>query len=125
MARVSAFDDGELSRSDMALVRQALRQDWPIPPAVKQRLLQRLVDYCDRETPEGAVATDRTVLLAARCIAAYCALTLKQQALDLAREKLEGRKSETDLADLVAEAEQRAEARERERAADGAAEPLP
>ena len=64
---------------------------------------------------KGATAPDRIVLGAARALAAFCGLALKQQQLDLMREKVEGKKSEVSLADLVAEAEQRAENRKRER----------
>lgn len=125
--------DDELSRSEMALVRQAIRQDWPIPPAVKKRLLQRLVNLVDSE-PDGPPPTpspahddgdeaeaeppgpsDRTVIAAARTIASFCSLSLKQQALDLMREKHEGRKTGRPLGDVIAEAKSRAEERIRER----------
>jgi hypothetical protein len=78
----------ELSRSDMRDIRGALRNDWPIPEPVRKALLQRLVDYCDREHIDGATAGPKTVIAAARTIAAFAGLSLKQQALDLAREKL-------------------------------------
>ena len=107
---------GELSRSDMRDVRTALRQDWPIPATVKAQLLQRLVDYCDRESEEGQKAPARTVIAAARTLAAFCKLSLGQQALDLRRETLErGETSESTLAEAIARAEELAEQRERER----------
>lgn len=111
----------KLTRSDMALVRQALRQDWPVAPEIKRMMLQRMIDYVDRDHEDGATAPDRTVIMAARTIATFCGLTLRQQALDLAREKLDGETSgDLGPAGLVEEAERRAEERrrERERAAD-------
>jgi hypothetical protein len=103
------------SRSDLRLVRQALRNDWPVTTAVKSRILKRIISYLDVRTEEGATAPDRTVIMAARTVAAFCGLTLKQQALDLARQKTEGVKPEVSLADLVAEAERRAEERKASR----------
>lgn len=105
----------DLTRSDLRLIRGALRQDWPIPPAVKAKILQRLVDYLDRDHLEGATASDRHVLMAARTLAVFLGLTVRQQSLDLAREKFEGRQSEINPADLVREAERRAEERIRGR----------
>jgi len=107
--------DGELSRSDFALIQRALRQDWPIPADVKKRILQRVVDYLDPETEEGATAPDRTVLIAARTLASFMKLNLGQQALDLARAKFEGRKNDVTLAELVQAAERRAQDRKRDR----------
>jgi hypothetical protein len=99
------------NRSDLRLVRQALRNDWAVPPATKGRILKRLISYLDIRTEEGATARDRTVIMAARTLAAFCGLTLKQQALDLHRQRLEGVKADVSLADLVGEAERRAEER--------------
>lgn len=112
----------ELTRSDLRDIRGAIRQDWPIPPAVKAKILQRLVDYLDRDHLEGQTASDRHVLMAARTLAAFMRLNVGQQAVDLARERYEGRnKSELSAAEAVAEAERRAEERIRER--DGGSGP--
>lgn len=106
----------ELSRSDMRALRGALRNDWPIPEDVKQRLLRSLIHLCDPETVEGAMAGPRSRIAAARTIAAFMKLTLGQAAVDLAREKFEGKKDgQVPLADVVAAAEKRAEERIRER----------
>jgi hypothetical protein len=83
---------------------------------VQTAVIQRLVNYCDPEHSDGADAKPRTVIGAVRAIAALCGLSLKQQQLDLARQKLEGVKPEISLADLVAKAEKRAERRREERA---------
>lgn len=108
--------DGELSRSDLRDIRGALRQDWPIPPDVKKRILQRIVNYIDPETVEGASASSRTILMAARTLAAFMDLQARQQAIDLAREKHEGKTDrDVTLADVVRAAERRAEERRRER----------
>jgi hypothetical protein len=103
------------NRSDLRLVRQALRNDWPVSSAVKGRILKRLINYLDVRTEEGATAPDRTVIMAARTLAAFCGLTLKQQQLDLARSRAEGPTADVTLADLVVEAERRAEERKASR----------
>ena len=108
--------DSDLSRSDLALVREALRQDWPIPPVVKSQILQRLIDYLDREHEEGATASDRQVVIAAKTVCEFMKLSLEQQRLDLMRDRLEGGQTAGTLTELVEEAEKRAnEANERER----------
>lgn len=115
---VSFVDDGsELSRSDNTLVRSALRQDWPIPPAVKTQILQRLINYIDTDHVDGATAPDRLVISAAKTIVQFCQLGLEQQRLDLAERKIDGRSGGFSVVDLVGEAEQRAEQLERDRRA--------
>src|SRR5207245_2827315 len=89
----------ELTRSDLTLVRQALRQDWPIPPAVKKTILQRLIDYLDRDTEEGATCSDRQVLSTAKTLAEFMRLSLEQQRLDLIERKLDGGKGKGTLSD--------------------------
>jgi hypothetical protein len=80
-----------------------------VPGSIKDKILQRLTTYFDGD------ADDRIVVRAAQALAAFCELTLKQQWLDLAREKIDGKQGTTSIADLVAEAEQRAEDRLKER----------
>ena len=80
----------EPTRSELALERRAVRQDWPIPHDVQVKILKRLVEYLDRECEEGATAKDRVVISAARTLAAFGNLSLKQQILDLARERFDG-----------------------------------
>lgn len=110
-------EPGDLTRSDLRAIRGlAHRQDWGLPEPVRAKILQRLVDYLDRDHPEGATASDRHVLMAARTLAALMKLGLGQQSIDLAREKHEGKgRGEVPLADAVAEAERLAEERIRER----------
>jgi hypothetical protein len=108
-------------RSELCLEAQALRNDWPVRPEVRERILARIVEYVDPDAEQGATAPDRTVLRAAEVLALFCGLSLKQQALDLARQKLEGKKDAISLADLVSEAEGRAEARVRDRDPEGPA----
>ena len=81
---------GDLTRSDLALIRQALRQDWPIPPNVKAGILQRLIDYLDRETDEGATCSDRQVIMAARTLVEFCKLGIEQQKIDLVERRIDG-----------------------------------
>ena len=83
------------------LVRQALRQDWPIPPDVKSQILQRLIDYLDREHDEGATASDRQVVSAAKTVCEFMKLNVEQAKIDLAREKLAGGDGEKPLASLL------------------------
>ena len=128
-------------RSDVKLIEQALRNDWPIPSRVKRDILQTLVDIVadpdDDDVPPVAFdddgrpiepvrvrVPDRTKISAARALLAAASLNIKQQALDLMRRKYEGKKGE-DLADLVAKAEALAEERERSREADRPAGEVP
>lgn len=90
------FGDEEISRSDLATFRRALRQDWPIPPNVKQMLIERMVDLVDPVAvdPKTGKARKksvphRTVIAAAKVLAVYGNLSVKQQALDLGRDRLE------------------------------------
>jgi hypothetical protein len=107
------------TRAELRLERQAVRNDWPIPAAVRTKVLQRLIDYLDRDHDEGATAPDRTILMAARTLAQFARLNVDQQKLDLELRRAEMGAGEVDLAELVAEAERRAEERQRTRAADG------
>lgn len=100
----------------MALTRKALRQDWPTSPDVKQLTLDTIIGFMKTTTRRGRAAADRTVLMAAQTLAIYCRLTLQQAELDLHREKQHGKKTDISLADLVGEAEKRAEARRLEMA---------
>lgn len=109
----------ELSRSDLRRIQGALRNDWPIPDDVKREILQSMINLI---TPaEGAAPMPaRTRISAAKVVAALCKLTLGQAAIDLAREKIDGKaRGEKSLADAVAEAERLAEERIRERERDG------
>ena len=99
---------GVPARSDLDLERQALRQDWPIPPKVKRSLLQRAIDICDPETTIGSDAPPRLVLRALQVLSMFGGLSVKQQVVDLKREyfdRLAGRDASETLADLVGDAE--------------------
>lgn len=84
-ARARATADQSEAHKERRLERQALRNDWPIPPGVRIKILQRLLNYIDPESEEGATAPDRTVLMAAKTLGLFAGLTLKQQELDLKR----------------------------------------
>lgn len=100
-------EPAELSRSDLRTLRGALRQDWPIPDDVKQRLLQSVINLADTETVEGAMAGSRTRLAAMKVIVSMARLQLGQQALDLQRERGEAARSETQtVADAMKVVEQ-------------------
>jgi hypothetical protein len=74
-------------RSEIRLAEQALRQDWPIDQAVKMKLLDQLINLVDPDPSRPLSA--RTTIAAARAIAAFCKLTLQQQAQDLRSRQLE------------------------------------
>lgn len=99
------------TRAEMALERQALRNDWPIPPRVKVKILNRLVSYLDVECEEGATCSDRQVLMAAQTLAMFARLGLEQQKVDLIDRKLAGVSGGFDLAEFAAEAEKIANGR--------------
>lgn len=78
------------SRSDLALWVQALRNDWPIPAAVKKQLLQSAINIADPPEdgdPKAKAPSKRLRLSAMKVIAAFSRLSLDQQRLDLARER--------------------------------------
>jgi hypothetical protein len=107
--------DPDPTRSECVLVGQAVRNDWGIPPEMQREILERLVGFV-REPDRGVHApASRTVVAAARTIGLLCGLGLKQQELDLHREKFAGKQSEHSLAELVAAAEERARQRKVER----------
>lgn len=85
------------SRADLVLFAKALRNDWPIPPAVKRRLLQVAVDLADPAVPETdpdrATPRDRIRLAALRVLAAFARTNSDQARVDLAREKFAEAKS--------------------------------
>lgn len=110
------------SRSELALEARALRQDWPVPEETKARILDRILSYLDTTTDEGATAPDRTVLAAARVLAAFCGLSLRQAELDLKRELASaGKSDERDVwGRVVAELKRRQAERDQ---ADGGHDP--
>jgi hypothetical protein len=99
----------------MRLTRQALRGDWPISTRVKTLAMEAVVDILAASGSKAFLISDRTRLMAARTLALFSGITLRQAMIDLRREKQEGKASEVSLADLVGEAEQRAEQRRHER----------
>ncbi len=95
----------------MRLTRQALRGDWPVSTRIKMLAYGAVVEVLE----DKGLVTDRTKLMAARTLALFAGITLRQATLDLRREKQEGKASDVSLADLVSDAEQRAEQRKNER----------
>jgi hypothetical protein len=73
--------------ADLNLIARAIRQDWPIPPEVKKKLLQNAINLAD--PAEGDKVSKRTRIAALRVIGAFGQLTVNQAKLDLAREKFE------------------------------------
>ncbi len=110
------FSDEHRIKSDIRMVSRAFRQDWPIPPEVQAQILQRIAAYLDREHPDGARATDRIVLGAAKVVGTFSGLSLQQQSLDLQREKQDNEKGQVQpISELVALAKERAMKRKAER----------
>jgi hypothetical protein len=105
-----------VTRGDMRLTRQALRGDWPISTRIKALAYSAVVEILE---DKNFLTSDRTKLMAARTLALFAGISLRQAMIDLRREKQEGKTSEVSLADLVAEAEQRAEQRKHERETTG------
>jgi hypothetical protein len=102
------------TRSELNLITRAIHQDWPIS-LTRQKLL---ISWCFQQfDPKRAVpAKARVQAAAARAIAALSNLALKQQSLDLARDKIDGQHQlDFNFAQAVAEAEDRAEKRRKSR----------
>jgi hypothetical protein len=87
--------------------------DRPIPIDTTAAL-KNMLDIAGGKA-KGAPATKREAIMATGMVALLKKLDLQQQAIDLRRERQEGRRSELCLADLVSEAYQRAEERKAER----------
>ncbi len=110
-----AGQGGGLTRSDMRLTRQALRGDWPVSTANKALAIEAVVDTLTKAAKRNSTISVLTRLAAVRTMLLFSDASMTQQSLDLRREKQEGKTSDISLADLVSEAEQRAEQRENER----------
>lgn len=88
--------DSPPGAADLNLIRRAIRQDWPIPDAVKRQLLQNVVNLVD--PPEGAKVSKRTQLAAVKVLQGFGKLAVDQGKLDLAREKFEREKAASEAA---------------------------
>lgn len=53
-----------MKRSDLVMVEQAIRQRWPIPPDVKQTLIDRLSGVIANSPDDRAVARAAGILVA-------------------------------------------------------------
>jgi hypothetical protein len=92
------------------------RTDWPISAKTEQAALAFLVDVATGVTKPGdRPRTARERIMAAKVIASFKQIALKREALQLRRELIHGRPSEVSLAEIVGEAEERAEVRKHER----------
>lgn len=110
---LSGFDGNpELTRSDLGLFQQALRADWPLSPQTRNWMLREI----------GKLATSckskRTRLIAFKTLLATSSLNIRQQTLDLARDKFEAERDQSDApsaVDVVKEMQASAERYERDR----------
>lgn len=96
------------SRRDVTRIGRDIRQDWGLSDEGRAELLRKLVEASEHWDWRVASA-------AMRGIASFMRLQVAQRALDLAREKYEGKKSEAPWADKVKAAEERYLKRKRER----------
>lgn len=98
--------------------RTSTRTRKKLPDAVvmEQLILRTLQDVVRGKSQKGQrPITAREQIMAGKVLASLKQLNLKREALQLRRELIHGRASEVSLAELVAEAEQRAEQRRHER----------
>jgi hypothetical protein len=98
--------------------RRAAAKGWASCERDKRLIVKRLRDIIDPKTPEGKAAKLRSVLIAARTLASA---DLRQQALELQREIALGAVTAGTLADLVGEAELRADELDRDTRTEGPA----
>lgn len=99
--------------SELKLEDRAIHQRWPIPYERQVQILERAFEYCDQDS------RPQVVIAAMGVVARFAKLSLDQQALDLEREKMNGRQIDVKLSDCVEEAERLAEARGRELESEG------
>jgi hypothetical protein len=115
-----------MAPSEKHLERQAISAGWLVPEPKKRAIIDRLCGVLDRRTTEGKNAKLRSVIMAAKTLASA---DLRQQAINLQREIALGGGPGGTLADVVGDAEQRANAvyteRERERERGESAGPFP
>jgi hypothetical protein len=50
------------SRSDMALVRLAIRRGWPVPPAVRKQIVRGLCRTVEGQSPRHVVTAARLLV---------------------------------------------------------------
>lgn len=69
------------SRAEVRLWERCARQEWPLDPSRQAAVVARLLDLID--PPDGIAAAPRVQVAAARALAAFGALALGQQRVDL------------------------------------------
>jgi hypothetical protein len=110
--RPSGFEDNaELTRADIGLFQQALRNDWPLSPQSRNWILRELAEHAE------TAKSKRTRLIALKALASIAALNIRQGALDLARAKFAADSDEGSgptAADVVKEMAEAAERYDRE-----------
>lgn len=90
-----------------------IRKEWPVPVATERLVLRTLLDCILGESKEGErPRTVRDRVMAAKAFTSLQKLSLQHQAVDRERKRA---KSQRSLAEIVGEAEQRAEVRRNER----------
>jgi hypothetical protein len=110
-------DEPNYTRGDLRDIERALRQDWPIPPRVKNRILQHAINLT--EPGDDGKAKPRTQLAAMKIVALFMRLNLDQQRLDLIREKLRGRDADDQLDETIDQAAAEAACRAAQAAING------
>lgn len=89
----------EPTRTEIGQIGRALRQEWVLSPLQKKALLSRLYKVVFESK------YDRNRIAAAKAIALFMGLNLRQEQIDLVREKLDGGDRSFVLAEIVADAE--------------------
>lgn len=102
--------DGALraGKGNMALVRRALREDWPISPELRRKLVDQMGMIV--ESPESP----RDCIAAAKVLVAADSLNAKREATDLAAEKGSEPQTVVNVGVSVQQSLQAMDAREQE-----------
>lgn len=81
--QAGVLGDGALhaGKGNMAMIRRALRDDWPIPPDLRKTLVAQMGKILE------SADSDRDCIAAAKVLVAADSLNAKREATDLAAEK--------------------------------------
>ena len=53
-----------LARSDCKMVRSAMARRWPVTPAIRQKVVDRMLGVVDGTNDQNAIAASKTILTA-------------------------------------------------------------
>lgn len=72
---------GDTLRSDLQIIRRAIRNDWPIDPGTRQRVVSQMVTLAESAEDE------RTRVSAAKTLISADAINARRESTDIAAEK--------------------------------------